>query len=146
MTFNDQTNRAIGTLLLRTLLGLIFLMQGYGKVFNWGVANVYQNAFASYEETWIPGFLLQLTAYFTSYMELVGGLLLVLGLFRHWAYIGLGMVLLLVTYGHGLSAPIWDLQHVFVRAVFLISLLLIPKEWDQPCPFPPHIALIVCNL
>ena len=131
MTFNDQINRAIGTLLLRTLLGLIFLMQGYGKVFNWGVANVYQNAFASYEETWIPGFLLQLTAYFTSYMELVGGLLLVLGLFRHWAYIGLGMVLLLVTYGHGLSAPIWDLQHVFVRAVFLISLLLIPKEWDQ---------------
>ncbi len=106
-------------------------MQGFGKVFTWGISNVYQNVFASYEETWIPNFLLQFTAYFTSYMELVGGLLLVLGLFRHWAYLGLGAVLLLVTYGHGLSSPIWDLQHVFVRAVFLIGLLLVPKDWDQ---------------
>lgn len=131
MTFSTQTNRAIGIFLLRTLLGLIFLMQGFGKVFTWGISNVYQNVFASYEETWIPEFLLQFTAYFTSYMELVGGLLLVLGLFRHWAYLGLGVVLLLVTYGHGLSSPIWDLQHVFVRAVFLIGLLLVPHDWDQ---------------
>ncbi|MBX2873670.1 MAG: DoxX family membrane protein [Saprospiraceae bacterium] len=131
MTFSTQTNRAIGIFLLRTLLGLIFLMQGYGKVFTWGISNVYENVFSSYEETWLPGFLLQFTAYFTSYMELIGGLLLVLGLFRHWAYIGLGAVLLLVSYGHGLSSPIWDLQHVFVRAVFLIGLLLVPNDWDQ---------------
>ncbi|NRB52811.1 MAG: DoxX family protein [Saprospiraceae bacterium] len=131
MTFKTATNRAIGIFLLRTLLGLIFLMQGYGKVLTWGISNVYQNVFASYEETWIPNFLLQFTAYFTSYMELVGGLMLVLGLFRHWAYLGLGLVLLLVTYGHGLSSPIWDLQHVFVRAVFLIGLLLVPNDWDQ---------------
>lgn len=131
MKFNTANRRAIGVFFMRTLLGLIFLMQGYGKVFSWGLEGVYQNAFASYEETWIPIFLLKLTAYFTSYVELIGGLLLLLGLFRNWAYIALGLVLLIVSYGHGLSSPIWDLQHVFVRAVFLISLLLLPKEWDQ---------------
>lgn len=131
MKFNMASRRAIGIFFMRTLLGLIFLMQGYGKVFSWGLEGVYQNVFASYEETWIPSFLLQFTAFFTSYMELIGGLLLVLGLFRHWAYIGLGAVLLLVSYGHGLSSPIWDLQHVFVRAVFLIGLLLVPSDWDQ---------------
>lgn len=131
MKFNTANRRAIGVFFMRTLLGLIFLMQGYGKVFSWGLEGVYQNAFASYEETWIPIFLLKLTAYFTSYVELIGGLLLLLGLFRNWAYIALGLVLLIVSYGHGLSSPIWDLQHVFVRAVFLISLLLLPKDWDQ---------------
>ena len=131
MTFTTTNRRAIGIFLIRALLGLIFLMQGYGKVFSWGVEGVYQNAFASYEETWIPIFLLKFTAYFTSYVEFLGGLLLLLGLFRNWAYIALGLVLLMVTYGHGLSSPIWDLQHVFVRAVFLITLLLVPVEWDQ---------------
>lgn len=131
MTFTTANRRAIGIFLLRSLLGLIFLMQGYGKIFSWGIDGVYQNAFASYEATWIPIFLLKLTAYFTSYAEFLGGLLLLLGLFRNWSYIILGLVLLLVSYGHGLSSPIWDLQHVFVRAVFLITLLLVPPDWDQ---------------
>lgn len=131
MIFNTTSRRAIGIFFMRTLLGLIFLMQGYGKVFSWGLDGVYQNAFASYEETWIPIFLLKLTAYFTSYVELTGGLLLLLGVFRNWVYIALGLVLLIVSYGHGLSSPIWDLQHVFVRAVFLITLLLVPTDWDQ---------------
>jgi uncharacterized membrane protein YphA (DoxX/SURF4 family) len=113
------------------MLGLIFLMQGYGKVFTWGVEGVYQNAFAGFEKPWIPVFLLKFTAYFTSYAELLGGLLLVLGLFRQWACLALALVLLVVTYGHGLESPIWDLQHVFPRAVLLAALFFVPKDWDR---------------
>ena len=94
MRLTNQTSRSAGLFFLRTLLGLIFLMQGFGKVFTWGVSGVYQNAFGGFENTWIPEFLLQATAYFTSYAELLGGLLLVLGLFRHTAYLLLGLVLL----------------------------------------------------
>jgi uncharacterized membrane protein YphA (DoxX/SURF4 family) len=122
--------RTFGLFFLRTLLGLIFLMQGFGKVFSWGVSNVYQNIFAEFESTWIPTQLLHFVAYFTSYVELIGGLLLILGLLRQWAYVFLSIVLLIVAYGHGLESPIWDLQHVFFRAAILGTLMLIPIEWD----------------
>lgn len=123
--------RSAGMFLLRGLLGIIFLMQGFGKVFTWGVKGVYQNIFAAYEATWLPIPLLQATAFFTSWVELLGGGLLVLGLFKRWAYRGLGLVLLLVAFGHGLLQPIWDLQHVFPRAVLLIALFLLPQAWDR---------------
>ncbi len=33
-------NKIVGTLVLRLVLGLIFLLQGFSKVFSWGVENV----------------------------------------------------------------------------------------------------------
>ena len=123
-------NRKIGVLLLRLLLGFTFLMQGYGKVFNWGVDNIYQSAFLPYNK-YLPEFLLQIAAYYTSYVEFIGGLLLILGLFRNYTLYALGIVLVVVTFGHGLSEPIWDMQHVISRAVLLIPILLLPEDWDQ---------------
>ena len=114
----------------RLLLGLIFLMQGYGKVFTWGVSNVYNNGFKAYEETFLPSFLIKFTAYFTSYGEFICGLLLILGLFRKQAYLILAAILLIVSFGHGLQSPIWDLQHVFIRSVLLIFLMMVPFEKD----------------
>lgn len=114
----------------RLLLGIIFLMQGFGKVFTWGVSNLYENGFKGYEATFLPVFILKFTAYFTSYGELIGGLLLVLGLFRKQAYLMLAAILLIVSFGHGLQSPIWDLQHVFVRAVFLVFLMMTPLNKD----------------
>ena len=123
-------NKTIGIFILRVILGLIVMMQGFGKVFTWGLDNVY-GMFKSYEETFLPKFILVFAAYFTSYVELIGGFLLVIGLFRNYALYALGAVLLIVSFGHGLSSPIWDLSHVFPRAVLLISLLLLPEEWDK---------------
>ena len=114
----------------RLLLGIIFLMQGFGKVFTWGVSNVYNNGFKAYEETFLPSFLIKFTAYFTSYGELICGLLLILGLFRKQAYLILAAILVIVSFGHGLQSPIWDLQHVFVRSVLLIFLMMVPLEKD----------------
>ncbi len=131
MNLSNDFLRAAGIFFLRTLLGLVFLMQGFGKVFNWGVDGVYQNAFSGFEETWIPELLLKATAYFTSYAELLGGLLLVLGLFRHGTYLLLATVLLVVAYGHGLESAIWDLHHVFFRGTLLASLFLLPQKWDK---------------
>ena len=128
---SSENQRAAGIMFARVLLGIIFLMQGYGKVFNWGVEGIYQSAFVDYESSWIPVFALKLTAYFTSYAELIGGGLLIIGLFRQWAYILLALVLLVVSYGHGLSSPIWDLHHVFFRSALLILLFLVPIEWDR---------------
>lgn len=123
-------NINIPTLFSRLLLGLILFWQGFGKVFTWGVNNVYENGFKSFEETFLPTFILKFTAYFTAYGELLFGLLLILGLFRKYAYLGIALILLIVAFGHGLQSPIWDLQHVFVRSVFLVFLMMIPLDKD----------------
>ena len=123
-------NRTIALFFIRCLLGIIFLMQGYGKVFTWGVEGIYQNMFKSYEEK-LPKFLVLFAAYFTSYTELIGGLFLVLGLFRNYALYALGAVLLIVSFGHGLASPIWNLSDVIFRSILLMALLLLPEDWDK---------------
>lgn len=123
-------NKTIAALFVRVLLGIIFMMQGVGKVFTWGLEGVY-NSFKPYEETFLPKFLVVFSAYYTSYVELIGGALLVIGLFKNYALYALASVLLIVSFGHGLTSPIWNLNDVMWRALLLIFLLVIPKEWDK---------------
>jgi len=125
-------NRSIAVLTTRLLLGFIFLMQGYGKVFTWGIEKL--NNMEFFHETYkniLPDYITQATAYYTSYVELIGGFLLVLGFKKDYALYALASVLIIVTFGHGLAEPIWDLSHVMYRAILLIALLIIPKEWDS---------------
>lgn len=115
----------------RVLLGFIFLMQGFGKVFTWGIDNFMRMDFfyKPYKDI-LPDFIIFGTAYYTSYIELIGGALLVLGYKTNWALYLLGSVLVIVTIGHGIAEPIWDLSHVMYRTMLLIGLLLMPKEWN----------------
>ena len=131
MDVHTSTNKTVAVLTMRLVLGFIFLMQGYGKVFKFGVNNVYENFFKASHGELLPEFLLQATAYYTSYIELIGGLLLVIGLARDYVLYALASVLVIVTFGHGLSEPIWDLSHVMYRLILLVALLLLPKAWDR---------------
>ena len=125
-------NRRIAALTTRLLVGVIFLMQGYGKVFTWGIDKVYHMDFfqAAYKHI-LPEFITLSTAYYTSYVELIGGSLLVVGFNTNYALYALASVLIIVTVGHGLVEPIWNLSHVMYRAILVISLLLYPAEWDR---------------
>ncbi len=106
-------------LFARLLLGLIVFFQGSAKIFKWGFDTVYKS-FEAYEETILPTFAIKFAAYFTTYGEFTFGLLLLLGLFRKYAWYGIGLILLIVSFGYGLKSGVWDTQHVLVRAVFLI--------------------------
>jgi uncharacterized membrane protein YphA (DoxX/SURF4 family) len=128
---NDKTSRAAAVLFARALLGIIFMMQGYGKIFIYTVPKVYSMFFAAFENTFLPKWLIWATAYYTSYVEMICGFLLIAGLFRKYALYLLGIDLLIVSFGHGLLEPIWDLQHVVPRAVLLIAILVIPGQWDK---------------
>ncbi|HVS91321.1 MAG TPA: DoxX family protein [Mucilaginibacter sp.] len=127
----DRASRAIAVLFTRALLGIIFLMQGYGKVFTFSVPKVYEMFFRDFEKTFLPHWLLWGTAYYTSCAELICGFLLIIGLFRKYALCLLAIDLLVVSFGHGLLEPIWDLQHVIPRAVLLIAILIMPAQWDR---------------
>ncbi len=124
-------NRTVALLSMRLILGLIFFFQGYGKVFTWGVENLYQMDFfyGTYKDL-LPEFLIYGTAYYTSFVELIGGFLLLIGFKRDYALYALASVLVIVSFGHGLAEPIWDLSHVLYRTILLVGLLLLPKAWD----------------
>ena len=128
---NDNTSRAFAVLFTRALLGMIFIMQGYGKIFTYTVSTVYRMFFKDFEKTFLPNWLIWATAYYTSYVELICGFLLIVGLFRKYALCLLGIDLLIVSLGHGLLELIWDLQHVMPRAALLITILALPSQWDN---------------
>ena len=123
-------NKQIAVLTIRLLLGFIFFFQGFGKVFKFGLDNVYKNFFLSSYSDLLPDFLLLFTAYYTSLIELIAGFILIIGFKRDYALYVLASVLVIVTIGHGLKEPIWDLSHVMYRAILLIALLLLPKKLD----------------
>ena len=127
----QQKLRNAGMFFIRVLLGVIFFMQGYGKIFTLGMHKVYESFFKEFESTVLPHGLIVFTAYYTSYIELVGGFLLIAGLFRKFAMYTLGLDLLIVSFGHGFMEPIWDLSHVIPRAILLSALLFLPKDWDK---------------
>ena len=128
---NSKLNRSAGVFFIRTLLGIIFLMQGYGKVYTFGVYKVYEMWFKQFENTFLAHWVIVSTAWYTSYIELIGGFLLIAGLFRKYTLYLLAIDLLIVSFGHGLLEPIWDLQHVIPRAILLAALLLFPDGWDK---------------
>jgi uncharacterized membrane protein YphA (DoxX/SURF4 family) len=122
--------RAAGMFFIRTLLGIIFMMQGYGKIFTMSLPVVYDRFFKVFENGVLPKWLIVSTTYYTSYVEFIGGFLLISGLFRKYAMFLLALDLLIVSFGHGLMEPIWDLSHVIPRTILLAVLFFLPPSWD----------------
>lgn len=123
-------NRQITLLIARLLLGIIFFMQGYGKVFTWKVEDVFERFFKPFTTYHLSEPFLRVIAYYTSYTELIAGFLLIIGLFRNVSLYVLGSVLVIVSFGHGLASPIWPLDDVLFRFMLLAFLLWMPDEQD----------------
>lgn len=126
----SKFTRTIGILFLRVLLGVIFFFQGYAKVFWWGMGGVYQKAFTGLEGR-LPSWVLWGTAYATSILELISGILLILGVWTNRTLFVLAGILIVVSIGHGIESGIFDLQHIFPRAILVALLLILPDEWDE---------------
>lgn len=123
-------NEAVLTFVLRVILGILFFFQGYDKVFKVrivGVTDFFRQELGSIK---VPGFILALTAWFTSLAELICGALLIIGLFKTYSLYILGIDLILVTGAFSLIKPMWDMQLLFPRLILLGILLYLPMEWD----------------
>ena len=125
-----QRNKQIAVLTIRLLLGFIVFFQGFGKVFKLGLDAVYKNFFLNSYGDILPEFILLFTSYYTSLAELICGALIIIGFKRDFALYILASVLIIVTIGHGIKEPIFDLSHIMYRAILVISLLLLPKKLD----------------
>ncbi len=123
-------NEIAAVFILRVFLGILFIAQGYDKVFKITIKGVYETFEVPMRPKKIPHFLLKLSAYLTSYIELIGGICLILGLFKFFVLYMLGFDLILVSIAMSMLNPMWDMQYVFPRMVILIVLLIIPPSWD----------------
>jgi putative oxidoreductase len=124
------TKEAVAVLVARAFLGFLFLFQGYDAVFRIGPKRVIETIESPLRQKNIPRALIAAGAYFASYTELIGGVLLVLGLFKYYALGMLGLNLLFASVVFGLIKPMWDMQYVFPRLLLLLFLLLVPAAWD----------------
>lgn len=117
----------------RWILGILFLMAGYWKVFVLGASQHAQQFFAlSYADYWIPHWLLNMLGYAIPYWELAAGLLLVVGYRLREVLTSLGVLLIITTYGHALKEPLFDISgHTFTRLALIIFLLLMFRHKDR---------------
>ena len=117
---------------VRWVLGLIFFMAGFWKTFELTPAGHVRRFFlGAFAATWIPAWLLWTIGVAIPLVELAAGALVCLGWRRREAYVALGLILVVVTYGHLLLEPLYDTtRHIFPRLVLLTFALATPPERD----------------
>jgi thiosulfate dehydrogenase (quinone) large subunit len=129
---NRDVSRACALLLARLVLGLIFFMAGIWKVFQLGPLEHAKKYFLPFADTFLPVWSLWLVGVTIPFVELVAGALLLIGLRVREALIALGGVLVIVTFGHLLREPLFNLTgHVIPRLALLLFLLWCPRELDR---------------
>lgn len=125
-------HRTWALLFARLVLGLIFFMAGVWKVFQLGPLEHARKYFLPFSDTFLPVWSLWLVGVTVPLVELVAGALVILGLRTRDALIALGFVLAIVTFGHLLRDPLYNLTgHVIPRLVLLLFVLWCPREYDR---------------
>jgi uncharacterized membrane protein YphA (DoxX/SURF4 family) len=132
MTPNDFTNRAWAILFARLILGFIFFMAGVWKVFTLGPLEHARRLFVEpYGHTFLPRYSLWTVGTAVPFIELVAGALLLLGFRTRDALLALGGILVLVTFGHLLTEPLYEFHsHVIPRTALLLFILTMPRGQD----------------
>ena len=123
-------NRAWAILFARLVLGLIFFMAGVMKVFQLGPLEHARKYFLPFSDTFLPIWSLWAVATICYRTHQRGAVLL--GLRTRDALIALGMVLVIVTFGHLLHDALFDFSgHVIPRLALLLFVLCLPREHDR---------------
>lgn len=125
-----QYHHVMAALIARVFLGCLFFFQGYDAIFNVRIRNVIDTYQAGFSKKGIPVFLTVCAAWFTSCTALVGGALLITGLFQYPALYLLGLNLVVAAIGFGINTPMWDPRHVLPRLILILFLLAIPQSWN----------------
>ena len=129
---DKNVNRAWALLFARLILGLIFLMAGIMKVFQLGPLEHARKYFLPFSDTFLPVWSLWLVGVTIPLVELIAGALVLLGLRTRDALVALGFVLVIVTFGHLLREPLYNLTgHVIPRLALLLFVLWCAREDDR---------------
>ena len=133
MEARSAQGRSWAIFFARVILGLIFFMAGVWKVFTLTPAGHARQLFVEpYAETFLPTWALWAVGTIVPIVELLAGALLILGLWTQPALLGLGGVLVVVTFGHLVAEPLYPFHtHVIPRTALLLFVLVMPREEDR---------------
>jgi uncharacterized membrane protein YphA (DoxX/SURF4 family) len=119
--------QAMSFLFARLILGLIFFMAGTFKVFELGPMGHAERFFLPYADTFLPIWSLWLVGVSIPIVELLAGALLIIGWQVRRAAVSLGVVLVIVTFGHLLRDPLFAFHtHVIPRLALVLFILILP--------------------
>jgi thiosulfate dehydrogenase [quinone] large subunit len=129
---SDSTAKSWAVLFARLVLGLIFFMAGVWKVFGLGPIGHVQRYFLPFQQTFLPVWSLWAVGFTIPFVELIAGAMVIVGLKTRYALVGLGAVLVIVTFGHLLGQPLHAFhEHVIPRLALLLFVLLMPQDVDR---------------
>ena len=107
-------------------------MAGVWKVFQLGPIEHARKYFLPFSDTFLPVWSLWSVGVTIPLVELIAGALVILGLRTRDALVALGFVLVIVTFGHLLHEPLYNLTgHVIPRLALLLFVLWSPRELDR---------------
>lgn len=131
-TPRGRSSTAWALLFARLVLGFIFFMAGWHKVFVLTPAGHVEKWFLPFRDTFLPIWSLWAAGLAIPFVELIAGALLLLGWRIREALLALGVVLVVVTFGHLLKEPLYPFhEHVIPRLALLLFLLVLPREEDR---------------
>jgi uncharacterized membrane protein YphA (DoxX/SURF4 family) len=129
---NPPDRRSWAVFFAREILGFIFFMAGVYKVFQLGPLGHARKYFLPFADTFLPVWSLWATGTVIPFVELIAGALLIIGFRIREALVGLGFVLIVVTFGHLLKEPLYPFhEHVIPRLALLLFVLFLPAEEDR---------------
>lgn len=117
-------------LMVRVFCAVLFIFQGYDKIFNIGFNGVKNTFYREANKKQIPHVVVDALVYYTSVVEFFGGILLLIGLFQNAVLFLLGVDLILVAIAFSFLEPMWDMKHVLPRLILVAMLLAMPNEWS----------------
>ncbi|MFQ5789226.1 MAG: DoxX family protein [Acidobacteriota bacterium] len=127
-----MTEKGWARMFARVMAGILFFMAGWYKCFELTPMAHARGGFVEpYADTWIPVFLLWALGLAIPVVELVAGALLIVGWRTRDALVAIGLILLVVTYGHALKEPLYSIKdHILPRGLLMLLALLLPASKD----------------
>ena len=125
-----HSREVVAMLLVRVFLGCLFFFQGFDAVFRIKVDGVLDTIQQPLIQKGVPQFFITLGAYYTSYVNLICGFLLIIGFAKYYALYFISADLLLTALTFSILKPMWDLQYVFPRLALVVFFLVAPSYWD----------------
>ncbi len=128
-----HANWPIVHFIVRWILGILFTMAGYWKVFVLTPSEHTSRFFVDgFADSWIPEWLLIALGMSIPVLELAAGLMICIGWRLREVLIFVGSLLIITTYGHALQQPLFDIDgHTFTRLALIVFLLLAPPGSDK---------------
>ena len=124
-------HRELAAWVARVFLGLLFFRQGYDTVFRIGVKNAVASYESHFEQRGLSQVYSRIAGILTAYSELIGGVLIILGLFTTLGYCLLSLNIFIAVIGFLIIHPLPDLTHIFPRLGLLLFVLSLPADWDR---------------